>query len=251
MDWSGLANYHRAIFVDAVFHRAFVNNIQYFSGTLIAEVGFGLIVAFVLSRRLPGAGALRILFFTPMVLSMTIIGLLWNYIYHPNIGLLNESLRFVGLSGLARPWLGRPETIIPAIVVTSGWTYAGFFMLLFFAGIRRIPQPLLESARIDGASEWKSFLHITLPLLKPVMVTALLICWTGSFKAFNLFWVMVGEGGGPYHSGEIVPTWFMKQAFQFSRFGYGAALAVIMTVIVVISSLVYLLYTSRGRRLEY
>lgn len=250
MEWVGTANYQRALAMDTIFHMAFRNNITYFFGTVISEVVFGLAVAFVLSKSLPLFGGFRIMFFTPMVLSMTIIGILWTYVYHPQIGLINSALRAAGYSQWVQPWLGSARTIIPAVVVTSGWTYAGFFMLLFYAGIKRIPSSLWEAARLDGASEMQVFFRVTLPLLRPVMVIAMLLCWTGSFKAFNLFWVMTGEGGGPYHSGEIVATWLMKQAFQFSRLGYGSALAVIMTVVVVISSVLYLFYSSR-QKLEY
>ncbi len=250
MEWVGWANYERALGSDGIFHLAFRNNILYFLGTIGSEVAFGLMIAFLLSKPLPLFSGLRVLFFTPMVLSMTIIGILWSYIYHPQIGLINSLLAAVGQQDAARAWLGDPQTIIAAVVITSGWTYGGFFMLLFYAGIKRIPAALAEAARLDGASEWKIFTLVTFPLLRPILVIALLLCWTGSFKAFNLFWVMTGEGGGPYHSGEIVATWIMKQAFQFSRMGYGAALAVIMTIVVVVSSTAYLLYSNR-QRLEY
>ena len=250
MEWTGLANYERALFNDGIFRLAFKNNVAYFAGTIVSEVLFGLLIALVLSRSLPLFGTLRIMFFTPMVLSMTIIGLLWNYVYHPQIGLVNVILRSIGYPHLAKAWLGSANTIIPAVVITSGWTYAGFFMLIFYSAIKGIPVTLLEAARLDGATEWKIYLHVVLPLLRPIMVIACLLCWTGSFQAFGLFWVMTGEGGGPYHSGEIVSTWVMKQAFQFSRMGYGSALAVIMTVAVAVSSILYMVYTSR-QNVEY
>ena len=250
MEWAGFANYERALFSDGVFKQAFKNNVLYFLGTIVSEVLFGLLVALILSRSLPLFGTLRIMFFTPMVLSMTIIGLLWSYVYHPQIGLLNVVLRSAGYPQLTKAWLGSAQTIIPAVVVTSGWTYAGFYMLIFYSAIKGIPASLLEAARLDGATEGRIFLHVIIPLLRPILVIALLLCWTGSFQAFNLFWVMTGEGGGPYHSGEIVSTWVMKQAFQFSRMGYGSALAVIMTVVVAISSILYMLYTSR-QSVEY
>ena len=113
-------------------------------------------------------------------------------------------LRSAGYPQLTRAWLGSAQTIIPAVVTTSGWTYAGFYMLIFYSAIKGIPVSLLEAARLDGAAEWKIFLYVIVLLLRPILIIALLLCWTGSFQAFNLFWVMTGEGRALSFRGDCV-----------------------------------------------
>jgi ABC-type sugar transport system permease subunit len=226
----GTANYTRALFGDPIFLRSFVNNVIYIGITLLVEVGFGLLFAAALQARLPLAGFWRALFFSPMVLSMVVVGLLWSFVFSPDFGLLNGVLRAVGLERWERAWLGDDATALIAVSLVSGWRYAGFYMALFAAGLQRIPQEVLEAGRLDGAGEAALFRRVTMPLLAPVTAVAVLLCVTGGFQAFDLFFVMTD--GGPFHSTEIPSLWMIKKAFNRQSLGYGSALGVILTVVV-------------------
>jgi ABC-type sugar transport system permease subunit len=226
----GLGNYARALFGDPIFLRSFANNALYIAITLVVEVGFGLLFAGALQARLPLASFWRALFFSPMVLSLVVVGLLWSFVLNPDFGLLNAALRSLGLGGDARAWLGEEATALPVVSLVSGWRYAGFYMALFAAGLRRIPGEVLEAGRLDGAGEVTLFGRVTLPLLAPVTAVAVLLCVTGGFQAFDLFFVMTS--GAPFHSTEIPALWMIKKAFDRQSLGYGAALGVILTLVV-------------------
>lgn len=228
--FAGLANYTRALFADPIFLRSFGNNLVYIAITLVVEVGFGLLFAAALQRRLPFAEFWRALFFSPMVLSMVVVGLLWGFVLNPHFGLLNSVLRSLGLGGWQRAWLSQEGSALAAVSLVSGWRYAGFYMALYAAGLRRIPAEVLEAARVDGAGEWTLFGRVTLPLLAPVTAVALLLCVTGGFQAFDLFFVMTD--GGPFHGTEIPALWMIKKAFNRQSLGYGSALGVLLALVV-------------------
>ncbi len=228
--FAGLANYARAFLGDPIFLGSFWNNTLYVLATLAVEVGAGLLFAAALQSRLPAAGLWRALFFSPMVLSMVVVGLLWSFVLNPEGGLLNAGLRMLGLESWTRAWLGDDRTALASISIVSGWRYAGFYMALFAAGLTRIPAEVLEAGRLDGAGEGTLFRTVTLPLLAPVIGVAVLLCVTGGFQSFDLFFVMTD--GQPYHSTEIPTTWMIKKAFNRQSLGYGSALAVILTLFV-------------------
>lgn len=226
----GLANYGRALAGDPIFLRSFANNIVYIGITLLVELGFGMAFAAALQARLPLAGFWRALFFSPMVLSMVVVGLLFSFVFNPDMGLLNRALRAAGLGSWERAWLGDDRTALAAVSLVSGWRYAGFYMALFAAGLARIPREVLEAGRLDGAGERALFTRVTLPQLAPVTAVALLLCVTGGFQAFDLFFVMTD--GGPFHSTEVPALWMIKKAFNRQSLGYGSALGVILAAVV-------------------
>ncbi len=247
-EWVGTRNYARA-FADTIHVRSYVNVGVYILGTLVVEVAFGLLMAVLLASDRLGFAFMRGLFFSPMVLSMVAAGILWKYVYDYRTGLLNEALRAGGLGDFAHPWLSDPGTAMAGVIVVSGWKYAGFFMIIFLAALRRIPTSLYEAAMLDGATALQRLWHVTLPLLRETTIIAVLLCVTGGFAAFDLFFTMTN--GGPFNATEIPTTWIVKQAFDRHNMGYGAALTVIMTVVVGVVSLAYLLATRRRHAVEY
>jgi len=249
MQFVGLENYQAAFREGSYFSLSLRNNLVYLFVTLVVEMCFGLIIALILDFKLRYFGLFRVLFFSPMVLSMMPVGLLWRFVYSPDVGIVNGALEALGLGSLARPWLGDPATALYAVCLTSGWRYAGFYMILFYAGLQRIPKQLYESARIDGASDIGCFRHVSLPLLREVFVISVLICATGAFQAFDLIYAMTG--GKPYHSTEVVATWLVDVAFTHNRYGHGSALAVMMTLIVFAIAITYHLYARRREIIEY
>ncbi len=247
-EWVGFRNYARAL-ADGIYLRSYVNVSLYILGTIVVEVGFGLAMAALLAPERRGFGLLRVLFFSPVVLSMVAAGLLWAFVYDLRFGLLNGALELVGLGALTRPWLADPRTALAAVTIVSGWKYAGFYMIIYLAALRRIPESLYEAARLDGAGPITSFFRITVPLLRETTIVTVLFCVTGGFAAFDLFFAMTN--GGPFNATEIPTTWIVKQAFDRGRFGYGVALTVVMSIVVGLISIVYLRSTARAERVEY
>ena len=161
----GLLNYRRAI-QDSIFRSSFVHAAIYIGLTIVLEVFVGMALAGLLTAR-PKRGTLfRVAFFVPVMLPMVVIAVLWAFVYNPDIGLLNASLRGVGLDSLARVWLGDPDTALVAISVVSGWVFAGFYMAIFYAAFQQIPATVLEAAQLDGAGGVPIFWHVKVPMVR-------------------------------------------------------------------------------------
>ena len=240
--WIGLANFERA-FADTVHLMSYVHVVLYILGTLVFEVSFGLAVAVLLNSDRKGFALMRGFFFSPVVLSMSAAGVLWAFVLDYRSGLLNSVLRALGAGDLAQPWLSQPATALIAIMIVSGWKYSGFYMVIFFAALRRIPRNIYEAATLDGAGPFTQFFQITLPMLRSNFLVAVLIAITGGFAGFDLFFTMTN--GGPFSSTEVPATWIMKQAFDQNQMSYGIALTVILMVVVIAVSLIYLRFSER------
>ena len=247
-EWVGLDNYLRA-FSDTIYLRSYLHVTLYILGTIVVELAFGLVMAALLDSERPGYRLFRVLFFSPVVLSMVAAGLLWAFVYDFRVGLLNAFLGTIGLGAWANAWLADPRTALAAVTIVSGWKYAGFYMIIYLAALRRIPRTLNEAAVLDGAGPLQQFFRITLPLLRETTVVTLLLCITGGFAAFDLFFAMTN--GQPFNATEIPTTWIVKQAFDRNQMGYGVALTVIMALVVGLVSIVYLRRTGRREAVEY
>lgn len=247
-EWIGLANFERA-FADGVHLMSYVHVVLYILGTFIFEVSFGLVMAVLLNSDRRGFSLLRGFFFSPVVLSMSAAGVLWAFVLDYRSGLLNSVLKALGAGDLAQPWLSQPGTALIAIMIVSGWKYSGFYMVIFFAALRRIPRNIYEAARLDGAGPVTTFFFITLPLLRQNVLMAILLAVTGGFAGFDLFFTMTN--GGPFSATEVPATWIMKLAFAQNQLSYGIALTVVLTVVVVLISLVYLRFSERVGTARY
>jgi raffinose/stachyose/melibiose transport system permease protein len=242
MTWVGLDNYTRAL-GDAVFRASFLHVLVYIAATLLLEVGVGLGLAGLISMRQGGVW-FRVAIFTPVMLPMVVVAVLWSFIYNPDFGLVNGGLEALGLEQLQRIWLGDPETALLAISVVSGWVYAGFYMMIFYAAFRQVPAEVLEAARLDGAGEWDLFRRIKVPMIRGATAVAILLCVTGGFQGFDLFFVLTN--GGPYGATEIPTTLLVKTVFRNGEVGYGSAMAVLLTTVVVVVGLLYARLQRRG-----
>lgn len=240
--WAGLDNFQRA-FADAVHLMSYVHVMLYILGTLVFEVSFGLAVAVLLNSDRRGFALMRGFFFSPVVLSMSAAGVLWAFVLDYRSGLLNSVLKALGAGELAQPWLSQPATALIAIMIVSGWKYAGFYMVIFFAALRRIPRNIYEAATLDGAGPFVQFFQITLPLLRQNVMVAVLLAVTGGFAGFDLFFTMTN--GNPFGATEVPATWIMKQAFDKNQLSYGISLTVVLAAVVMAISLVYLRISER------
>mgnify|MGYP003608402494 FL=1 len=246
----GLDNYFRA-FRDDIYLISYRNTFIYIALTLILEVLVGLLLAGLVTMNGRKTAFYRIAFFVPVTLPMIAIAVLWGFVYSDDIGLINTALRAMGLDAFAKVWLGDPATALIAISVVSGWIFAGFYMAIFYAALQRIPQHIVEAARLDGAGQWRIFFSVKVPMIRPMIEVAVLLCVTGAFQSFDLFYVMTN--GGPDHATEIITTYLVEVVFRFHDLGYGAALATIMTVVVVAIGLTLVKLRSKegGSGVEY
>lgn len=241
MTWVGLDNYTRAL-ADPVFIGSFGHVLVYIAATLVLEVLLGLGLAGLASMRRGGLW-FRVAIFTPVMLPMVVVAVLWRFVYNPDFGLLNGFLEAVGLKSLTHQWLGDPATALLAVSVVSGWVYAGFYMMIFYAAFRQVPAEVVEAARLDGAGEWSLFLRVKVPMIRGAIAVAVLLCVTGGFQGFDLFYVMTN--GQPYGATEIPTTLLVRTVFQFGNVGYGSAQAVLLTAVVVGVGIVYARLSSR------
>jgi raffinose/stachyose/melibiose transport system permease protein len=212
---------------DPILGRAFLNNFLYIAYTIVLEGFTGLILA-GMARRMRRSLGFRAVFFAPVILPSIVIGTLWRQMYGTSGGLLNGLLSLAGIDPVV--WLAPPLTML-SVSVVSGWTFAGYFMTIFYASMARIPRSIMDSSVIDGAGPWRTFFQIEVPLVKNVVVIVLVIITTGGFKAFDLFQILLRRD--PLNSGIVLPTHLIRTFFENQDIGYGSALSVLLTAVVV------------------
>jgi len=247
--WVGLDNY-TALAADPIFWSSLFNNVAYAIVSVVFQVGGGLVLAAVLEELVRGRlkGILRTVYFIPAVLSLTITGLLFQFMYNPQIGLVNGLLDVVGLDSWKHSWLGESATAIWAIIAMSQWQSIGYVAVLFIVAMQRIPRELYEAAYIDGATRAQAFVRITVPLVREMTLLAMIITVSGAFLVFNEVQVMTA--GGPNNASHTLGTWLYKSAFFNDQMGYAAAIAVVIFVITVTAAIVQL-FLGRGRAVQY
>jgi len=243
MTFIGFGNYINIFFGDEVARQALVNNIVWTLGCLIIPTGIGLLLALALNRGLRGTVVLRTLFYAPAVLPLVAVGLIWGWMYNPNFGAINLILRSIGLGRFAGGWLSGYDTAMPSAFITYVWASIGFPMILYLAGLQSIAKEYYEAARIDGANGLQQFRHVTLPGLGESHVIVLSLAVIGGFKVFDLIYTMTY--GGPGRVTQVLGTWMYFQAFQYYHAGYGAALAWLIAVIILVIAIPYIRHMSK------
>lgn len=229
----------RTLLQDPKFHLSLVNNLKWAVVTLLVPVVIGLLLAVVLhSGKIYFAGAIRSLIFLPTTMSLVTIGIMFGLILNPVFGAFNETLRAIGLGALARDWLGDPRWALYTVIVVFSWHYLGLPMMLFYAGISEIPVELFEAAAIEGGSGWQTLWNVTLPMLTPVTTVVTMLTVINSLRAFDL--VMVITRGGPFNHTSVLGYLMYTETFWNYRFGYGAAVSVVILVLSSVFSAIYL-----------
>jgi raffinose/stachyose/melibiose transport system permease protein len=226
----GFDNY-REMLGDQVLQQSLFNNLAFILYYSILPILVGLLLAVLLTRRrIAGMSFFRAGLFVPYVLSMVVVGVVWRWIYNPAFGPLNQALKAVGLGVLARPWLGDFAFALPAVGIVATWVQYAFCMALFIAGIQSIDEALYDAAKIDGADGWRQFWHVTLPGLRNEISVALVTTLIAALRVFDL--VYVTTRGGPGNQTSVGSLWLYQNAFQINRVGYAAAIAVVLTVLI-------------------
>jgi raffinose/stachyose/melibiose transport system permease protein len=226
--WIGFENF-RQVFRDPITSNALKNTFRLTGMLLVVVNVLGMLLALSLRSALKTRNFIRALFFLPFALSHLASGYIWQYIFQYD-GPLNRVLRAVGLDSWQRTWLADPTFAIYTILVVLVWQYTGLAMIIYLAGLEGIPTELDDAAAVDGASPWLKFRRVTLPLLAPAITVSATLTLVFGFSAFDQ--VLSLTGGGPVNSTETLATQVWRNTFIFGRFGYGAALALILAGVV-------------------
>ncbi len=256
-EWDGLSapvfigfdNFRLLFFDDDVFIKSLVNNIKWLIIFILAPVTLGLSLALMLNKAIHGDKFFKAAIYSPMILSPAVIGLIWGWIYDPAGGLLNTTLSVVGLKGLvaalfglskgANPgWLSDPDAVLYCIIAAAAWRHTGYVMILYLTGLKGISPTVIEAARVDGATGWKLFLYVLFPLLKPSTIIVAVVTIIESLRSFDMVNIMTQ--GGPFNSSNVLANFMYMEAFKNYRMGYGAAVAVILFIIMFVFIVIYL-----------
>lgn len=236
-DFRGFSNYLQ-FFSDPIVHKALSHNLIIAIVSLIGELPLAMALALIVSdKKFKGSVFFRTFFFLPYMLSEVITGVLWQFIYHPQYGLVKSFFNTFFPSLEAPTLMGNPSTVLWAILVVVIWKYFGLHMTIYIAGLQDIPQEQIEAARIDGASRRQIFRSVILPGLKTSVQLSVFFSMIGSFQLFDLIWAM-GKGD-PVNAGETIVTYMYKSGLIRFNIGYGSTIAVCIFVICLVFSILY------------
>ena len=227
--WVGGSNYTR-LAADNVFWQMLWHNLLIVAIGGVGTLVLALATAVGLTKIRKGRSFFRTVFLFPNIISAVATAILWSFIFNPSFGVVNGILRSAGMGELARAWLGEPGTALPVVIFIHVWTIVGFYIVLFYAGLVRIPADYSEAARIDGASGWQEFRHVTLPLLSDIMQMASIYVIINSVNIFALVY-MLNEGRAARYNGVLL-TYMYEQAFSNGAYGYACAIGVVTLVTV-------------------
>jgi len=220
----GFENIERLL-ADPLFWTALWNTAYFALGSLLLQLPVALALALLLSNaRLKGRNLFRLSFFSPVLISGVFIAVIFYLLYDRRYGLVNKVL------GSEIPWLQDPDLVMPALVLAGVWRWAGFNMVYFLAGLQSIRRELYEAAAVDGAGTWQTFIHVTIPALKPVIAFVVITSMIGSFQLFDLPYVLTE--GGPGNASMTMVMYLYKHGFEFINLGYAATIGWALAVII-------------------
>jgi multiple sugar transport system permease protein len=228
ISFAGFANYARMLRNDT-FRISLLNTLYYAICTVPFTMACSLALALLLNQPIKGRSFFRSVFFFPHVASVVAITVVWNMLFNPDMGPVNQLLSTLGVQNPPR-WAASTTWAMPTIILSAIWRSMGYYMSIYLAALQSIPRELYESAKIDGANFWKSFRYITIPMLTPATFFVVIMLTIGCFKVFDLIWLMTQ--GGPGRSSSVLVLHIYKSAFLEYRFGYASAVAVILFLLV-------------------
>ena len=243
MSFVGLRNYTLLLTTNPVFWTALRNNAVWIICALIMPNGIGFALALVLNSRVPGRAVFRSIFYFPSTLSLAVVGLIWTWIYHPQLGLLNQFLGAIGLQSLQLYWLSDPRLALFSVIAAASWAAAGLPMLLYLAGLQTIPAEMLEAAALEGATRLQTIRHIIVPLLRETTLIILAITTINSLKVYDIIFAMTY--GGPANKTQVLGTLMYFLTYQENNVGAGTAVAMILLVLTLCLAIPYLRHLSR------
>jgi multiple sugar transport system permease protein/raffinose/stachyose/melibiose transport system permease protein len=246
----GAENYIE-LFKDEFFWQAVKNTLVWACTAPLLEQFLAILLALALYAKIPGARFFRVVWFTPVLMSFVVVGIIWMWIFNYDWGAVNVILRALGLDNWIRSWLGDPSTALPSLIFVTTWMWTGFNMVVLLAALHSLPSEVLEAAELDNCSWMKKLWFVMVPLIRPTILNLIVLSFVGKMKVFDLVWIMTK--GGPLWSTETVSTYVYKRAFEWSTFdlGYPCSIASVWFIIVLAGVLLLtFLFRQRGK-LEY
>jgi raffinose/stachyose/melibiose transport system permease protein len=233
--WNGLGNYS-AIVSDPKIRSAFLHALILVAFYAIGPIAIGLLLAAAMSRsRVRGLALFRTVLFLPQVIALVVVAVMWRMIYQPDGGLLNQGLRAIGLGGLTQDWLGSFSLALPSVGLIGTWVMYGLAMVLFTAGVQKIPQSLYDAARMDGAGPVREFFAVTLPGLRNEIAVALTLTTIQALRSFDL--VYITTGGGPGDATTVPAFEVYNRAFRAGDVGTASAIGICIAALIFVLTL--------------
>lgn len=233
--WIGFDNY-TALLQDPFFWQSLQNTVVILVVALVILIPASFALALLLRRAIPGRGVLRALVFGPAIIAPILVGLIWVFILDPKIGLLNRVLEALGAPAIQ--WIGGDYLTPISVAIVFIWSSVGFAMTIFYAGLQMLPADVMEASALDGATGWQQIRFITIPIMRETFAIVTILMITNVFKIFELVYMLTG--GGPVHRSETLVSYMYYVTFTNQQYGYGMALAVIITILGALVSLGYL-----------
>lgn len=232
---------------DKIVLTAIKNNLRYAVISVTLQVGFGLVLAAILEDRIfrRFAAFFRVTFFMPVMISVSVIALLFGFIYNPQMGLLNSFLELIGLENLGKAWLGNSKTAIYAVIAMSQWQSIGYVMMLFVVAIQKIPKELYEASELDGAGKIRQFFSVTVPQVRETLFVNALITINGSMLVFNEPYILTN--GGPGTSSTTLSVYMYQMGFFRDRMGYASTIAITIFILTAIFALIQFRISRTGK----
>lgn len=234
--FTGLSNYVR-LFKDEVFWVSLKNTLIIFILAFVLLLTLSFLIALLLNNKLKGTGLSKALIFSPAIIAPIIVGIIWVYILDPNVGIINNILDALNLDMLKQKWIGG-ETLYPySIAVIYFWQQLGYLVTIFVAGLKMIPEEVLEAVKIDGANGWQRIRYVIIPMMKSTISNVAVLIITGVFKIFEI--VQQTTGGGPNHLSETLVTYSYSTTFTSGDYGYGMSLATVTFILSLVITGIY------------
>ena len=240
-DFVGLANFVR-LFGDKVFLKALQNTAIYSLGTIIPQLALALLLANAVNQKIPARNTFRLAFYLPYVVSMVSVSMLWLWIYEPATGILNQTMRFLGLPAMR--WLYDQDLALTSLIVMGVWKMTGYNMIIYLAGLQQIPNHLYEAAEIDGASALTRFFRITVPLVQPTTFFLFVINSIQSFSVFEQVNIMTE--GGPNNATTTIVHQLYTRGFEEFQMGYASSMGVFLIVVILALTALNFRYGRQG-----
>jgi multiple sugar transport system permease protein len=226
-NWVGLQNYATMLTGDRDFFTVLRNTFYYSFGSVSLGVVLSLAVALLMNQKVPGINIFRTLYYLPAVTSGVAIAIMFAWIFNPQVGLINFLLSLIGIKGPL--WLASQQWAMPALILMSLWGVGGN-MVVLLAGLQGVPEELYDAAKVDGAGEWREFLHVTLPMISPVVFFIIITSIIGTFQVFENVYIMTR--GGPGTATRVYVFHLYQNAFEYQKMGYASALAWVLFLII-------------------
>lgn len=236
-DFVGLRNYIN-LAGDPNFHESFLVTVSFAAIVVSLEMVIGVGLALLLDRKLRGMSLLRTIFILPMMIAPIVVGLMWRYMYHPSVGILNRTLNDLGFSSI--PWLSDPDWAFASVIIADVWQWTPFIFILSLAALQSLPRSALEASALDGATVWQQIWHIKLPLMMPVLIIAALLRLIDAFKVLEV--ILVLTNGGPGLSTEILSLRIQRTTQEFRELGVAAAMSNYLLLLLLALTLGMFLY---------